>query len=67
MLYSVIMEGYTSLCDDCPQAMDLFNMGDGYNSVVEGLSRVKSPVLVGVCAQLYCAPVYLCRCSMAAL
>jgi homoserine O-acetyltransferase len=26
--------------------MDLFDMGDGYSSLVEGLSRVKCPILV---------------------
>jgi homoserine O-acetyltransferase len=28
------------------KAMDLFDMGDGYSSLVEGLSRVKCPILV---------------------
>lgn len=31
-----------------PKAMDLFDMGDGFPSVLDGVGRVKCPVLVCV-------------------
>ena len=33
-------------CQGNVQAMDMFNMQDGHDSLVEGVERVKCPVLV---------------------